>query len=169
MIDVRGRGGLVVAAGAIRDTKAYELADDRDPVPLPGWLTELATRQPPVTRDRHVTSDVTGHVTRHTESHATGHTKGHVNRYATAALNAEISVLLATRQPGRNHQLNRSAFSLGTLIGAGDLTENEVTTALQAAAETIGLIADDGPEQCARTITSGLAAGISHPRTRKAA
>jgi hypothetical protein len=154
LIDVRSRGGLVVAAGSVRDGKPYQLADDRDPVPLPGWLAGLAVRrEPPVTR----TASASVTVTRD----GTG--------YGIAALRGEVNILLGTGRGHRNDQLNRSAFTLGTLVGAGDLNEDEVTAALLTAAATIGLIADDGIAQAERTIASGLSAGTAQPRNRRAA
>ena len=155
LIDVRGRGGLVVGAGSVRDGKPYELADDRDPVPLPGWLAELAVRREPQPATRTASESVT--VTR--------------DSYAAAALRSEIAILLSTGRGSRkrNDQLNKSAFSLGTLVGAGELTKAEVTAELLAAAEAIGLVADDGRSQAERTIASGLAAGIAQPRSRRAA
>ena len=159
MIDVRGRGGLVVAAGSVRDGRPYELADDRDPVPLPEWLADLAIRREPQAVRRPVTANVTitCDVTRDS------------NGYAAAAVRSEITILLGTGRGRRNDQLNRAAFSLGTLVGAGALAEADVTAALLAAAEAIGLAADDGTAQCERTIASGLAAGIAQPRDRRAA
>ena len=154
MIDVRGRGGLVVAAGSIRDGKTYELADDRPPVPLPDWLAELATKHHPAAGQR-VTSALT----------SARDKRG----YAAAALRAEVATVLAAGRGRRNDTLNRSAYSLGQLVGAGDLDEAEVTSALTAAAEAIGLVADDGMSQVERTIASGMTAGITHPRTRRAA
>jgi len=153
LIDVRGRGGLVVGAGSIRDGKPYQLADDRDPVPLPEWLAELAVRREPrpVTRTERAIVTVTR------------------DSYAAAALRSEVAILLSTGRGQRNHQLNRSAFALGTLVGAGELTKAEVTAELLAAAEAIGLVADDGRSQAERTIASGLAAGIAQPRNRRAA
>ena len=154
MIDVRGLGGLVVAAGSVRDGRPYELADDRPPVPLPEWLAELATRHTPATR-QHVTSALTS--------------ARHKHGYAAAALRAEVDTVLAATPGHRNDTLNRSAYCLGQLIGAGDLDETDVTRQLLTAAETIGLIADDGLAQAERTIASGITAGITQPRTRRAA
>jgi len=153
MIDVRGVGGLVVAAGSVRYGRPYELVDDRDPVPLPEWLADLAGRREPPAARAAPARAVT--VTR--------------DGYAGAALRSEIAIVLGTGRGGRNDQVNRSAFALGTLVGAGDLAEDEVTAALLSAAGTIGLIADDGTAQCERTIASGLAAGIAQPRDRRAA
>ena len=58
LVDVRGGGGYVLAAGSVLDERAYpgnpecrelvtggrayEVADDRDPEPLPAWLAALA-------------------------------------------------------------------------------------------------------------------------------
>jgi len=158
LIDVRGVGGLVVGAGSVRDGKPYELADDRDRVPLPEWLAELAVRREPRPVTRAASASAVA---------VTGDSHG----YAAAALRSEIATLLGTQRGSRkrNDQLNRSAFSLGTLVGAGVLTESEVTAALMSAAEAIGLVADDGRSQAERTIASGLAAGIAQPRNRRAA
>ena len=52
MVDVRARGGYVVGAGSVVDGKPYELLDDRDPAPLPAWITRaLAHRRIPGTRE----------------------------------------------------------------------------------------------------------------------
>ena len=53
MIDVRGDGGFVVAAGSVRPDGTYELIDDVDPAPLPPWLAGLAAKakaDPPAAR-----------------------------------------------------------------------------------------------------------------------
>ena len=41
LVDVRAAGGYVIAAGSEVDGKPYELIDDRDAVPLPGWIRQL--------------------------------------------------------------------------------------------------------------------------------
>jgi hypothetical protein len=80
--------------------------------------------------------------------------------YAAAALQSEVQALATTQQGGRNHQLNRAALNVGTLIGAGALTETDVTPALIAAARQAGL-----PEsEINKTLASGLRAGIQNPR-----
>jgi Bifunctional DNA primase/polymerase, N-terminal/AAA domain len=48
LVDVRASGGYVVAAGSVTPAGAYELLDDMDPQPLPGWLAELLTAPPKV-------------------------------------------------------------------------------------------------------------------------
>lgn len=81
-------------------------------------------------------------------------------RYAQAALQREVAALRSTGEGGRNDQLNRSAFSLGTLIAAGLLDEVDVTRELREAAEAVGL----EPDEIQDTLRSGLAAGKQKPR-----
>jgi hypothetical protein len=82
------------------------------------------------------------------------------SRYADAALRYEAAAVARAVEGTRNRTLNKSAFSLGTLVGAGWLDRGVVETALLEAAQACGL-----PESEARaTIRSGLNAGEKHPR-----
>jgi hypothetical protein len=81
--------------------------------------------------------------------------------YAQAALARETENVATARPGTRNHTLNRAAYYLGQLIAAGQLTEDDVTTELTAAA----LTAELEPREIQRTIASGLAAGQRNPRT----
>ena len=46
LVDVRARGGYVVAAGSTVGGKRYEVLDAEGPEPLPGWIHRLLTRRP---------------------------------------------------------------------------------------------------------------------------
>ncbi|EYB67043.1 Superfamily II helicase-like protein [Deinococcus phoenicis] len=81
-------------------------------------------------------------------------------RYAQAALQREVEAVRATGEGGRNDQLNRSAFAVGTLIGAGILDEVEAERQLREAAEAVGLDAGEIRD----TLHSGLEAGKAEPR-----
>jgi Bifunctional DNA primase/polymerase, N-terminal len=85
--------------------------------------------------------------------------------YAQAALAREAENVATARPGTRNDTLNRAAYNLGQLIAAGQLTEDDVTTELTAAA----LRAELAPGETQRTITSGLAAGQRQPRTARTA
>lgn len=100
-------------------------------------------------------SQPTGNISQPTELSGTAQ-----ERYAQAALQREVEALRATGEGGRNDQLNRSAFSVGTLIGAGILDEVDATRQLREAAEAVGLDA----EEIQDTLRSGLAAGKQKPR-----
>jgi hypothetical protein len=62
----------------------------------------------------------------------------------------------------RHDTLNRAAYNLGQLVGAGLLPERTVITSLANAATQSGLAKQ--PE-ILRIIGSGMNAGIRHPRT----
>ncbi|MGH8792627.1 MAG: AAA family ATPase, partial [Stackebrandtia sp.] len=86
--------------------------------------------------------------------------------YARAALDAECGRVAAANDGQRNDTLNAAAFSLGQLVASGVLDERLVVDALTAAAGTAGLDVDAncGPRGIAKTVASGLAAGVRHPR-----
>lgn len=82
------------------------------------------------------------------------------HRYALRALDAEAETVAGTAEGGRNDQLNKSAFNLGTLVGAGVLNEDTVVDRLSSAAYQAGL----EPGETATSLRSGLKAGIEQPR-----
>jgi hypothetical protein len=91
-------------------------------------------------------------------------------RYAQAALAGELANVRAAQAPqtvygkarpgNRNDTLNRAAYVLGQLVGAGLLDRRTVQRDLAEAARDVGL----GPVEAARTIHSGLTAGALNPR-----
>lgn len=80
--------------------------------------------------------------------------------WARAALEKELTNLHAAPVGKRNDQLNKSAYSLGQLVGGGFLYWAEVQSALEQTASAIGL----EPSEIKATIRSGLEAGMSNPR-----
>jgi hypothetical protein len=83
----------------------------------------------------------------------------HPDRYAAVALEAETDRVARAVVGSRNDTLNRAAFALGRLVGAGLLDERNVTRELTTAARWAGL----GRVETARTIRSGLTAGRRQP------
>ncbi len=84
--------------------------------------------------------------------------------YDRTALDNEIRALRNAGEGGRNHALNKAAFSLGQLVAAGRLPRKLVFERLWAACQHNGLFADDGEWQCAKSIESGMNAGAEQPR-----
>jgi hypothetical protein len=80
--------------------------------------------------------------------------------YVQAALDGETAAVREAPQGTRNGQLNTSALKLGRLVGAGLLEQDTAVTALAVAAATAGL----EPREIARTVASGMRAGIADPR-----
>ncbi len=84
--------------------------------------------------------------------------------YGAAALEAECAKVANATAGTRNDTLNTAAFSLGQLIASGELDEKEVRHRLYDAAQTCGLIKDDGAKSVVKTVESGLRGGRQHPR-----
>jgi RecA-family ATPase len=151
-VDVRAKDGYVIVPPSMRsDRKAYSWREDALPEPAeaPAWLIELLTTpEPPIPTTA-----------------PTPRSNGNGDAYARAALDAECTAVASTAPGKRNHQLNKSAFSLGQLVGGGVLTEGEVKSYLHDAADACGLTKDDGRDSVKATIESGLSAGLKQPRT----
>lgn len=84
------------------------------------------------------------------------------SRWALAALAAECRAVALAPNNSRNNTLNRAAFKLGQIVGAGMLARSDVERQLEAAAS--GLAKDDGLLSVQKTIKSGLDAGSQNPR-----
>lgn len=152
-IDTRGPGdgttdgGYVVGPTSIWGGRTYDIVRDLPIIDLPQWIADLLDKP-----------KWTGEV-------KPIRTLPRVrSRYANAALQGEVQNILNAHKGSRNDQLNRSAFVLGTLVGSGALDEADTVAALRAAADAVGLVADDGERQVDATIRSGLNAGIRRPR-----
>jgi hypothetical protein len=81
-------------------------------------------------------------------------------RYAIAGLRHQLAELLETEEGTRNATLNKSAFAMGQLVGAGVLDEQDAAAVLEDAGQRIGL----SPGEVRRSVASGLRAGARCPR-----
>jgi hypothetical protein len=157
LIDTRACGGYVVAPGSVVDlpdsTGRYEVACDRSPAPLPGWLVTLLTAHRPDTPPIACRSGPAGAVR-------------NLDRYIATALNREVMRVRTAAVGGRNHALNKAAFHLGQLIATGELPEGLAAAELHDAASVHFGIGDPPfTDQSAQaTIRSGIAAGKRRPR-----
>lgn len=159
-INIRGDGGYVVAPGALRadGEGAYQpvTAGAIMAAPLvPDWLYALI--DPPSSPSSAAEPEPRARA-------APPLNETRLGRYADKAVTAELDVLRAAGKGGRNNQLNRSAFALGQMVGAGWLSEANATSLLTGAAQACGLAADDGLPACLATIRSGLRKGRAFPR-----
>lgn len=152
-LDIRGSGGYCIAPGSVTgDGAEYVWLDhDGDGLPplvdAPAWLLELVLpKAAPVTH-----SDYT-------------YTPGENTSYVERAVEGELRALSMHPQGGRGEAVNRSAFSLGTLVGAGALSRQEAEAGLYEAAFSNGVVAKDGEKEIRAKIKRGLDAGIKQPR-----
>jgi Bifunctional DNA primase/polymerase, N-terminal len=87
---------------------------------------------------------------------------GTAGSYGQRALEAEVTRVLQAVEGERNDTLNRAAFSLYQLVAGGELTDGEVSGALERAGIAAGL----SPTEVERTIASGQRRGLEEPRSR---
>lgn len=155
-IDAKGAGGYVIAPGSVRaDGRAYGQADVTRPMPMPAWLEAI------VRGERNVASSPPPAPTTSIASTADDR---RVAGYAEAAVAEELRELAAAPKGGRNNALNTASFKLGTLAGAGWISEADARGWLEDAAHQCGLVKDDGIRSVRATIRSGLASGRRQPR-----
>jgi bifunctional DNA primase/polymerase-like protein len=158
LIDTRAAGGYVVAPGSVvpdddGQPRTYEVVNDAPAAPLPDWLTGLLNPAPlpaPALGAPWLADGI-----------------GDLDAYASAALKAEAGRVAAAQPGGRNSALNKAAYNMGRLVGAGAVPEEIARTVLHEAASGLFSRGKDGftPVEAAATITAALAAGIRRPRT----
>jgi hypothetical protein len=146
LVDTRGTGGYVVAAGSTVDGHPYTVVADREPVPLPDWLTARLTPA----ADRLVRP----------AARELPAADGRLPAYLRAAVAGEVARVVAATEGSRNHTLFVAACALGQLVAGGALPAELVTAELHQAAAGAGL----QPAETAATIRSGLRAGARTPR-----
>lgn len=145
-IDVRGDGGYVIAPPSTHASGRlyrWEVAPHELP-PLPDWLRSLVTQ--PNREIVRLTS--------------TAPSRGDGSAWVRAAIDGEVRTVRVAAHGTRNTTLNRSAFVLGQIVGAGLLDAPTAERALVASALASGL----GEREAVLTVRSGLRAGAEHPR-----
>jgi hypothetical protein len=142
-VDIKHKGYIVLEPSTFEGS-AYRFETDDDPAPAPEWLAEK-----PAAPERGPAPEI-----RLPED-------PRIRAYCDNAIRAELATLRDAAPGTRNATLNAAAFSLGQIVQAGYADEGEIHAALTDAALEIGLT----PEETAKTIASGLAAGKDTPRT----
>lgn len=135
LIDVRGggdgNGGYVLGPGSILGGRTYEIFNDTDPQPLPGWVADLL--DPP---------------RREPGMSARPDDRSHV----APRLDGLIVAVLEAKPGKRNNTLHWAACRAAEMVTAGQLAEDQVHDSLGQAAACIGLDHDEAH----RTIASAL-------------
>jgi hypothetical protein len=138
LIDVRGggdgNGGYVLGPGSALNGRTYEIVDDLDPQPLPGWIADLLD---PPRREPGMTPRADD--------------RPRDDRVA-ARLDGLITTVLDAQPGQRNNTLHWAACRAAEMIAAGQLAEDQVHDSLGQAAACVGL--DQG--EAYRTIASAL-------------
>ncbi|QXE36950.1 bifunctional DNA primase/polymerase [Streptomyces sp. GMY02] len=144
-LDIRADGGQVVAPPSISVKGPYAPQGGPDPVEAPTWLLDLL--RPPAPREPLPPGTYTAPV-------------GNQDAYTNKAVQDECDAIVSALDGMQNDTINRAAFNVGTLVGAGALSEGEARETLLSAAR-----AGNHPEgRALATIESGLRAGMAQPR-----
>lgn len=159
-LDVRSDGGLVVAPPSRHaNGSSYQwLTDpDRPLEPPPQWLLDALIQPTPAP----ATPGASSGDSALPPAPCPGPAHGGATAYAQAAVWREVERFRSAPEGERNKALNRAAFSLGTLVAAGELDRAEVEAELEHAARLTGL----GESELRRTLKSGLDAGVKKGAT----
>ena len=152
LVDVRGGGGYVLAAGSVLDERAYpgnpgcrelvtggrgyELADGSDPEPLPAWLAALAADAEPAARPG---------------------VRGRVRAAAGIRLQGLVTIVRAGQPGDRNGPLYWACRRAVEMIAAGEISREDTEEPLVAAALEAGL--RGGEAEARRTFASAMRGG----------
>ena len=144
-IDVRGDGGYVIAPPSRhRNGRQYSIAANGGHLPeLPDWLLRAIRPPAPSTSRTPLPS-----------------APRDSSAWTRAAVDGELARLRAAAEGTRNATLNRVAFRLGQIIGAGHLNEPDIEPLLIEHGIAIGL----REREVVTTVHSGLRAGEGTPR-----
>lgn len=150
LVDTRGHGGYVVAAGSTVAGRRYRTLLDLPPAPLPGWLADRLNPPPAPAPAEPVIPRA-----------------GRTAAYVAAAVDDEVRRVENAPDGQHNKTLYMAAFLLGRLVAGGALAEPTVRTALLSASwhrrQTANC--ECTASEANRTITSGLRDGATRPRT----
>ncbi|TKA06391.1 bifunctional DNA primase/polymerase [Actinacidiphila oryziradicis] len=159
-VDVRAHGGYIIAPGTTTRAGVYTPLDSvREPVALPTWLAQELERTghlpaPSIPAPRPVPPRAQQAVL------AAGGGRDRTRRMLATVIAPIEACGQVTEGAGFSDTLNRAAYTLGGLVAAGRLTEEEAERALTEAAAA----ARPGQERrAAQIIRSGMTAGRQHP------
>jgi hypothetical protein len=150
-VDTRAAGGYIVVTPSIVAGSLYKWQTPLGPLDTlpepPPWLVDaldaLARPKPAPNNGTPRQPGVNAHP-----------------KYIQTALDSELGRVAMSRDGSRNDTLNKASFNLGQFVGAGALDRATVEELLADAAAKCGLPGDEA----ARTIRSGIDAGVSQPR-----
>lgn len=151
-IDVRGDGGMVLAAPSIKPGKSKPYTWTNPPglfalADCPEWLLRLCEKPDP---------KQAGGLDFNIDT-------GQASAWANAAIAGELARLFSATTGDRNETLNKAAFALGQIAGGGNADPEDMRRRLIGAGLSIGL----DQVEVEDTVASGLEAGLQSPRGPK--
>lgn len=150
-VDLRGVGGYIMAPGSkMQDGREYALKGDLASVPpIPDWLLGILRKPEPAEQQP----------TAFVPTITLPPSPTRVAAYSHAGFAAEVEEVRSAPKGTRNETLNTSAFKIGTMVGAGWVSEGEAYAALTSAVAGWA----DQPKTL-DTLRRGLREGMGKPR-----
>ncbi|WP_435858213.1 bifunctional DNA primase/polymerase [Streptomyces umbrinus] len=159
-VDVRAHGGYIIAPGTTTRHGTYTpLGDAREPAPLPAWLAQELERTghlpaPTIPAPRPVPPRAQQAVL------AAGGGRDRLTPALAAILAPVHECGRAPEGTGFSDALNRAAYTLGGLVAASRLTQNEAEQILE---ETAAAVRPGQERRAAQIIRSGMSEGLKRP------
>ncbi|MGW7729431.1 bifunctional DNA primase/polymerase [Streptomyces canus] len=159
-VDVRAHGGYIIAPGTTTRHGTYTpLGDAREPTPLPAWLAQELERTghlpaPTVPAPRPVPPRAQQAVL------AAGGGRARLSHVLAAILAPVQECGRASEGTGFSDALNRAAYTLGGLVAAGRLLQDEAEQALR---ETATAVRPGQERRAEQIIRSGMTEGLKRP------
>ncbi|MFF9819042.1 bifunctional DNA primase/polymerase [Streptomyces sp. NPDC014006] len=159
-VDIRAHGSYIIAPGTTTHSGTYTpIGDSREPAPLPEWLAQELERTghlpaQTVPAPRHVPPRAQQAVL------SAGGGRGRTAQTLAAVLAPVEACGQVAEGAGFSDVLNRAAYTIGGLIAAGRLPQDEAEQALRDAAAAARPGQDRRIDQIIR---SGLTAGLKNP------
>ncbi|MBB6081673.1 bifunctional DNA primase/polymerase [Streptomyces paradoxus] len=159
-VDIRAHGSYIIAPGTTTHHGTYTPVDEaREPAALPLWLAQELDRTghlpaPTIPAPRPVPPRAQQAVL------AAGGGRGQAERTLAAVLAPVEACGQVAQGAGFSDTLNRAAYTLGGLIAAGRLSQQEAEQALK---DTAAAARPGQERRIEQIIHSGLAAGLERP------
>jgi hypothetical protein len=161
-IDLRGTRGQAVLPPTIHKSgNIYQWLFDAQPVDL----TELDLSKIPMLPEPWVeglieTNCAYWNSEQKQQEFSPGEFQGHSSAYALKALEEEAAQVRSAQKGSRNGTLNKACFSVGQLVGGGELSASIAENVLYDSALACGLDAREAQD----TVQRSLEDGMKHPR-----
>lgn len=159
-VDVRAHGGYIIAPGTTTSAGTYTVVGEvRQPAVLPAWLAQELERTshlpaPSIPAPRPVPPRAQQAVM------AAGGGRVHTSRMLAAVLAPVAACGQVAEGAGFSDTLNRAAYTIGGLVAAGRLTQEDAERALR---ETAAAARPGQERRAEQIIRSGMAAGLKRP------
>lgn len=158
-VDVKGRGGYIIAEGAVLPDGRSWKAEEGSPDFCQSFMDNTIPKLP-----QHIQDIILNRVKKDNGKLEVINTPvaSFSSSYVQTAIDEEVYSVASAVEGCRNETLNRAAYSLGQFVGSGDLSESNITSLLMDAALKSGL----SQQEALRTIKSGIDAGRKKPREK---